>query len=35
MADDIMLYNLAMEIPLSQLEMSRRVPRRMSMQGYS
>lgn len=33
MADDVMLYNLAMEIPLSHLEMSRRVPRRMSMQG--
>lgn len=35
MADDLILYNLAMEIPLSHLEMSRRVPRRMSMQGYS
>lgn len=33
MADDVILYNLAMEIPLSHLEMSRRVPRRMSMQG--
>jgi hypothetical protein len=35
MADDVILYNLAMEIPLSHLEMSRRVPRRMSMQGLS
>ena len=33
MESDFILYNLAMEIPLTELRMLRKVPRRMSMDG--
>jgi hypothetical protein len=33
MGQDLILYNIAMEIPLTELNMLRRVPRRMSLDG--
>jgi len=35
MGHDFILYNIAMEVPLSELSISRCVPRRMSLQGTS